>query len=65
MPNPCRDASKNNGKYATAYKVTIKANIDPATRPEKVSTLVVSMSDAVLPAAAEPEADPEPVDDKA
>lgn len=40
------------------HKTIINAKTDPATSPEKVSTLAVSMSEAVLPAAAEPEADP-------
>lgn len=35
----------------------MSANIEPATTPEKAMTFVVSMSEAVLPAAAEPEAE--------
>jgi len=42
-----------------SYKATISVNIDPATRPEKVRTFAVSISEAVLPAAAEPDADPD------
>ena len=39
------------------YKVTIKPKIEAATIPEMVITFEVSMSDAVLPEAPEPEAD--------
>lgn len=42
------------------YKLTIRAKTEAARTPETANTLVVSMSEAVLPAAAEPEAEPEP-----
>ena len=59
QPNTKLSYQKTVRQYRqVSYNAIINANMDPATSPEKVTTFTVSISDAVLPAAAEPEADP-------
>lgn len=52
-------------RSSKAYKATIKAKTEPATRPERVNTFVVSTTEAAAPVADVEEAEEAPVSEAA